>query len=180
MKTSMHSLPELARLLQQHNQITREIAALIGRPAERGHIGEFIATHIFDIALATQANNTGNDGVFRSNGMLNGRTVNIKFYAVNEYILDMSVLTPPDYYLVLTGPIQPTSSSRGALRSYSIEHIYLFAHEHLVQHIRSAKIGVATSVRKALWQAAEIYPQSHNQALVLTETQRELIGLFHS
>jgi hypothetical protein len=40
------------------------------------------------------------------------------------------------------------------------------------------KIGIATSVRKHLWQAAMIYPEQVNPALILSEEQRVALALF--
>jgi hypothetical protein len=37
---------------------------------------------------------------------------------------------------------------------------------------------VATSVRKADWTEAEVYPEANNPTLVLTEKQRRLLALF--
>lgn len=44
----MQKLIELALLLQQYNQIANQLATIINRPAQIGHVGEFIASQIFD------------------------------------------------------------------------------------------------------------------------------------
>lgn len=62
----MSDLPDLSWLLHEHHRITMEIAAIARRSAGRGHLGEFIAAAIFDIALAEGANQRGSDGVFCS------------------------------------------------------------------------------------------------------------------
>jgi len=43
---------------------------------------------------------------------------------------------------------------------------------------RGVKIGVATSVRRSLWDKAEVYPAQQNRELVLTEEQRDMLALF--
>lgn len=175
----MTQLSQLADLLRRHQQITNEIAALIGRPAERGHIGEFIAEHIFAITAERQANNKGSDGVFTT-GSLAGKRVNVKFYGVKDNLLDLNTTdSPPDYYLVLTGRASAASSSRGLTRPFTIEHVYLFEHQNLVESLNAVKVGIATSVRRTFWDVAEIYPEAKNPLLVLNEAQREQLGMFH-
>ena len=43
------SLERLAELLRERNRVSTEIAALIGRPALNSHVGEYIASQVFDI-----------------------------------------------------------------------------------------------------------------------------------
>ena len=50
--TPMSHLKQLASLLARLNTIDEEIAALIGRPAGRGSVGEWIAQEIFKVKLA--------------------------------------------------------------------------------------------------------------------------------
>ena len=45
------ALRRLASLLESRNDIDEEIAHLIGRPAIRGHVGEWIAQEIFGVRL---------------------------------------------------------------------------------------------------------------------------------
>ena len=59
-------LNRLAELVAQRNAVSAEISALTGRPAQLGHLGEFIAAGVFDIALEDTAVNKGFDGRFRS------------------------------------------------------------------------------------------------------------------
>jgi hypothetical protein len=47
----MDNLKELANLIEKRNEIDRKIADIIQRPAIPGHIGEFIASRVFDIQL---------------------------------------------------------------------------------------------------------------------------------
>ena len=67
-------LQRLASLLVQRNAIDGEIAAVLGRPAHPGHIGEFVVASIFDITLNISAIQKGTDGHFAS-GALAGKSV---------------------------------------------------------------------------------------------------------
>ncbi len=71
-------LRQLADLIRARNASDRGIARIIGRPAPMGHIGEFVAAQVFDIAPEEAADHKGADGHFRS-GPLAGRTVIVKF-----------------------------------------------------------------------------------------------------
>src|SRR4051812_12722331 len=93
----MNSLEELARLIKARTVIDNQIAALLGRPAERGHTGEYIAAAIFSITLEKSAANKGSDGIFTA-GLLAGRSVNIKWYGKHESVLDINPNGWPDYY----------------------------------------------------------------------------------
>ncbi len=157
-------LERLAALLRRRNALDAQIARLIGRPAERGHLGEFIAAHVFDIELYDSAVHKGADGVFRG-GPFAGHTVNVKFYGAQEGILDAAVADPPDTYLVLTGPKRSAASSRGLTRPLVIENAYLFHHAALVA--AGVKPGVAASVRQHLWEAARVYPTAAGGAPAL-------------
>ena len=55
-------LLRLAGLLSARNLIDSQIAHLIRRPALPGHIGEFVASVVFDIELPTSATQSGHDG----------------------------------------------------------------------------------------------------------------------
>src|SRR5262249_49473908 len=97
-------LDVLADLLRRRNEIDRIIAAHIGRPAQLGHLGEYIAERIFDIQLHVSAAHPDSDGVFRS-GPTAKRPVNVKWYTRDEGLLDLSTRVLDDLlYLVLTGP----------------------------------------------------------------------------
>ena len=97
------SLARIAALLGERNRVDASIAKVIDRPVTAGHLGEWIASQIFDIALAESAANQGFDGRFRS-GSLRGCTVNIKWYMKRTGLLDTTEFPDLDYYLVLTGP----------------------------------------------------------------------------
>jgi hypothetical protein len=175
----MDSLEQLAILLRQYNAIGKEIATLIGRPAQIGHVGEYIAAQIFDIRLEHTANTRAIDGRFAS-GPLAGCSVNIKWYAMHENMLDVCLGVQPDYYLVMTGPTSSSLTSRGAQRPWLLHSVFLFSSLQLLQELgqRGVKVSVATSVRKATWEAAMIYPHNNNPAYVLTELQRQQLALF--
>lgn len=172
------SLHALADAIRRRNLADADIARLIGRPAERGHIGEFIAAHVFDLQLEESAVAKGIDGRFRS-GPLAGATVNVKMYGKLEYLLDIRPDGVPDYYLVLTGSGRAMATSRGGTRPLEIERVFLFAGPGLVQSLQGVKLGVACSVRKVHWAAAEIYPEQTSALLPLSEEQRKLLLLFH-
>lgn len=167
---------QLSSLLKKLNHIEAEIAQIIGRPAERVHIGEFVASEIFDIELHDSATHRGSDGVFRR-GPLAGKSVNVKCYGKNEGILDMNPDSPPDYYLVLTGPRTAAESSRGAIRPWIISSAFLFDHHELVSRL-SVKIGTATGVRRHFWDEAEIFPGRNSELLSLTADQRSMLEMF--
>ena len=112
----MQDLARLAALIQQRNAIDQEIAQLIGRPALIGHVGEYIASRLFGIDLMASASHKGIDGYF-GDGPLAGRSVNIKWYAKLEGMLDITPAALPDTYLVLAGPPDSALSSRGATRA---------------------------------------------------------------
>jgi hypothetical protein len=72
-------LRKIASLLRERNVIDEKIAAVIHRPMTAGHLGEWIASQVFDIELATSAVAAAIDGRFRA-GPLQGHTVNVKWY----------------------------------------------------------------------------------------------------
>lgn len=150
-------LRRLAALIRQRNDIDAEIAKIIGRPAEKGHIGEHIACYLFDIEMGSLANQPGSDGRFRS-GPLAGQSVNVKCYPKRENILDMTLANPPDHYLVLAGPRRSAASSRGTTRPLVVQDIFLFETASLMSHLHARKLRIseATSVREEYWKAARI------------------------
>jgi hypothetical protein len=175
----MNTLKKLSNLINERNTIGKRIAAVIGRPATIGHVGEFIASIIFDIRLEDSASAKGIDGYFRS-GALSGKSVNVKFYGKQESTLDITPDHLPDYYLVLTGPRSAQMSSKGDIRPWLIEYGYLFDAYHLVAKLRSrgVKVGTASSIRKLDWEDAEVYPRQTNAILVIDQQQWEMLKLF--
>ena len=127
----MNNLSQLAELIKTRNQVETQITALIYRPAQIGHLGEFIASKVFDIELDESAARKSIDGHFKQ-GILNGRSVNIKWYAKQEGLLDITPSSLPDFYLVLTGPKSAAVSSRGKPRPWLIQMVYLFDAEKLM------------------------------------------------
>ncbi len=162
----MHDLVQLAGLIRQSNIISDQIAALIKRPAEMGHIGEYIASKIFNIKLLESASHKSIDGHF-VDGPLAGRSVNIKWYGKREGLLDIAPTTLPDFYLVLAGPKSSAASSRNTTRPKIINFVFLFETTELVRKLttRKVKIGIATSITQQVWSEAEIYPVQRNTKL---------------
>lgn len=174
-------LKRLARLLHARNANEIEITKIIERPAQLGHVGEFIGSKIFDIKLEESANQQGIDGHFCS-GPLAGKSVNIKTYGKREGILDIHPEYLPDFYLVLTGPKSTATSSKGTSRPWVINEVFLFEAKPLIVRLqeRKIKIGTATSVRVAEWEDAQIYPPSSNSPLKLTNAQKNNIRFFEA
>lgn len=168
-------LERLAALVRIKNDADAAIAALIGRPSASGNIGEFVAAKVFTIQLMTSGSHPGYDGVFRA-GSLAGKTVNIKTYSRHESVLDVSP-HPCDYYLVLTGP-----AGQARVLPWVIDSVFLFEREQLMTELmaRGIKIGVATSVRKAVWETARVFPPQPSSPLQLTESQLAWLALFSS
>ncbi len=177
----MNGLEKLVTLLSELNSIGEKISDTTQRPATIGHTGEYIAAEIFDIELVESANAIGFDGRFRS-GNLAGKTVNVKWYTKLEYMLDITPKDLPDYYLVMTGPKGQAMSSRGSIRPWLINYVILFNAAELVIELnaRGVKVGVASSVRKHEWQAAEIYPNKRSMVYRLSDEQMAKILAFGS
>lgn len=174
---SVHNeLELLSALIKQRNAVEKDISEIIGRPAERGHIGEFVAAEIFDIELHESATHRGSDGIFRR-GRLAGCTVNVKSYGKNESILDMKLDHPPDFYLVLTGPRIGAQSSQNTSRPWVISSVFLFNHCELDSRI-SSKSRRPAGVRRYLWDEAEIYPNPNNGMLILKPEQISMLEMF--
>ena len=57
-------LDELAQLIREKNEHDARITAIVGRPALIGHVGEYIASQIFNVALHESATHKGSDGYF--------------------------------------------------------------------------------------------------------------------
>jgi hypothetical protein len=172
-------LERLAELVKKRNALECEITELIARPAAIGHIGEYIASRIFHIALEDSASRKGIDGHF-TDGALKDRSVNIKWYAMRERLLDITPEFLPDYYLALIGPRPTVMTSRGRTRPWLIESVYLFNSGALMGNLRSrgVKLGVACSVAQSLWEQAEIHPNQKCPDLVLSPQQRQQVMLF--
>jgi hypothetical protein len=177
----MDELVQLADLIRRRNALGREITQIIGRPSLIGHLGEYIASRVFNISLEASAVNKGFDGRFCS-GPLSGKSVNIKWYAKREGLLDIRVDAVPDFYMVLAGPPAKILHSRGEDRPWLIDFAYLFEANSLIQHLqlKQLKLGVATSISKDLWQAAEVFPNARNTLHPLMKDQCSMLSLFSS
>jgi hypothetical protein len=168
----------VAQLLRRRNAIDAQITEIIGRPMLTGHLGEWLAWKIFDVQLEDSAATAAIDGRFRS-GPLARKSVNVKMYGKREGLLDLVDSALVDYYLVFTGPVAAAASSRGLTRPVCIHGVYLFDAQQLHTTLREQgrKIGIASSMRKSLWDAAEIFPEARNPALPVDDEQRRLLRL---
>lgn len=171
-------LAQIAGLLHERNRIDARIAEVIHRPMTSGHLGEWIASQVFDIELEQSASAKAFDGRFRT-GPLSGKTVNVKWYLKREGILDITDAETLDYYLVMTGPTSTAASSAGSTRPWCIETVYLFDAQRLLaeQHARGVALGVASSVPNRFWVEAESYPAA-NPVLPLSPEQAKALSLF--
>ena len=104
---------QIAGLVRRRNEIDAAIAAITHRPPVAGHLGEWIASRVFEIELENLAVAPAIDGRFRS-GPLVGQTVNVKWYGKLEGLLDMTADPALDMYPVLAGPRGPAATSRGS------------------------------------------------------------------
>lgn len=179
----MSELERLATLIRQRNAIDNQLSTIIGRPPHSGHIGEYVAAAIFGIELNSGANVKAIDGHFHD-GPLAGRSVNIKYGTRRDGMLNLvhssDPVHHPDYYLVLTGPLATTFTSVGLTAPWVVHAVYLFESHALVGYLTKLgrTPGVATSVRKLLWESAMIYPDATNPTLTVTAAQRAMLALF--
>ena len=126
----MQDLIHLADLIHVSNYVNGRMSQIIGRPANIGALGEYIASRIFEIDLHENAVTKASDGTFRLSPALAGRSVNIKFYSRMGGLLDMAAsvdrASHPDYYLVLSGPIPKPATTKGTQAPLVIDRVYLF------------------------------------------------------
>ena len=75
----------------------------------------------------------------------------------------------------MTGP-----PGQSRTRPWVIDSVFLFDNEELLGRLRArgVKIGVATSVRKADWEAARILPARHTSPIHLSAQQYAWLSLF--
>lgn len=101
------TLKRLAALVSARNAVEEQIAAIIGRPALVGHLGEYLAAEIFDIELHASAAHKGSDGRFRTGSLGSARGPHgehqVLRSARSEGGLDIRVDAVPGYYLVMCG-----------------------------------------------------------------------------
>lgn len=122
--------------------------------------------------LEESASSAGLDGRSRV-GSLEDRTVNIKWYMKHQGLLDTPECAALEYYLILTGSPSPAGSSRGSIRPWCIQSVYLFDARQLraEQEARGVKRGIVSSVTKQQWAAAEIYPAPISPLLPVIPTR---------
>lgn len=176
----MSNLEQLASLLARRNAIDEEIADLIGHPAGKGPVGEWIAQEIFRVKLAKSKIEPGFDGWFTDGG-LSGKTVNVKWYGKRAGYLDINPDGVPDYYLVMTGPKPAAVSSRDRTLPWVVTEVFLFDASALVGRLRKIgrRLGIATFVRQHEWERARVYPAAAPESpLTLTDAQRMALKLF--
>lgn len=177
----MNDLTELAELIRAKNAIDTLIARRVGRPAHIGHVGEFLASAIFNIQLEESATARAIDGRF-VDGPLAGRTVNVKWFTKHDGLLDINEDTSLDYYLVFRGPKTPPASSRGTIAPWVIDYVFLLDAQHLFENLRARNVKIqrhgATGIVSFLWEQAEIYPVQRNATLILSDIQRAQLALF--
>jgi hypothetical protein len=172
----MSDLSRLASLLQSRNTIDEKMATLIGRSAQVGNIGEYIAATIFAITLDEAGKHRGYDGRF-TQGPLAGRTVDIQWHPRHDGQMNIKQDALPDYYLALEGP---ANSAASFANPWIIEAVFLFNASNLLTALRErgVQLGSGTSVTGPLWERAEIYPVPRNNRLTLSEEQHKLLVLF--
>ena len=175
----MSHLPRLAELLHARNTVESNIANLLGSSVNLSSVGEYIAATIFNITLISSKQNSEFAGIF-ANQPLRGKTVDVQWYPRREGFLTVHTESTPDYYLVLAGPKQESSTARALVSPWLISSVHLFNASELLIALRErgVQIGSHTSVINQLWERAEIFPTQHNSSLVLAEEQRVLIQLF--
>jgi len=96
-------------------------------------------------------------------------------------MLDVIKSPTLDYYLVLTGPKGALAPSKGMCDRFASRRCTSFnLRTCWPLEATGVKVGVATNVRVAQWNAAEIYPRATNPALILTDRQRAQLAMFRS
>ena len=121
----------------------------------------------------------GAAGEFTS-GPLAGRSVSVRNYSTDQGVLDIRLDALPDFFLVLTGRGRPrrhpaAPPSRGPSNRPTCSRRPRSSSSSVA---RGVKIGVATSVRRHIWDDAEIYPSPNNGTLRLTPALISMIALF--
>ena len=170
----------LAYLLKRRNTIDKQITALIGRPAIRGNIGEWIAQEIFGVELEEAGNQRGFDGRF-ADGPLAGKTVNVKWYGERAGVIDINPDAFPDYYLVMTGPRAVAQPAGRRSLPLVIAEVFLFDAPVLAERLRrrGVRLGIGASVREGEWEEARVYPAAADGVrLTITDAQQEALKLF--
>jgi len=97
-------------------------------------------------------------------------------------MLDINPEALPDFFLVMTGPKALEMTSKGGIRPWLIDYVFLFnAAELMIElNARGVKIGIATSVQKHEFQAAEIFPNKRSMVYRMTDDQMGKLLAFGS
>lgn len=179
----MDELSRLAHLIEEHNRVKSEMTSIIGRPAQRGYVGDYIAAVIFGLTLhPSGSENRIGDGYFTA-GPLAGQSVEVRWHSREGYRLDIDPAALPDYYLVFNGPPISTSELQRSPPQWAIGRVHLFQMSALHDLLdalpqRGHKANVAISVEKVRWDDAELYPRAHNAFFALTDAQQAQLSLF--
>jgi len=175
----MANLHRLAELLRARNTIESNLANLLGNSVHLDSVGEEIAAQIFGITLVTSTHHAEFTGIF-SNQPLAGKTVDVQWYLRREGFLNVHSEPAPDYFLVFAGPKQESSTTRALVNPWIVSSVHLFHAQELLKALRErgVQLGSRTSVISQLWERAEIFPSQQNQALILSDEQRQLLQLF--
>ena len=179
----MNDLTHLADLIRIRNYVNNSVSRITGRPAETGQIAEYLAAHIFPIDLHETFVEKASDGHFRPPSPLAGKTVNVKYRSSSSRRLNLvesrDLGHHPDYYLAFREPKLPKAPANERTLPLVIEAVYLFKAAELIPALIVDGVSrIGPSVRKEYWRAAMIYPEQVNQALILTEGQRDALRLF--
>lgn len=173
------SLSRLAELLRARNTVESNIANLLGTPVNLNTVGACIAANILGIRLSSTTPSNVFTGTFTV-AHLAGKAVDVQWYPRREGSMHVHSDPPPDYYLILAGPKQESSTTRALVNPWIIASVHLFDGHTLLNIVRERRvqIGSRTSVISQLWEQAEIFPIQRNPLLPLTPEQRQLLQLF--
>jgi hypothetical protein len=179
----VEDLTHLADLIRIRNYVNNSVSQIIGRPAETGHLTEYIASRIFDVELHSTAVNKASDGLFRSPAGLAGCSVNVKYRSSSSRRLNIEnsaeLRNHPDYYLAFRGPKLPSEPASEKTLPLVIDAVYLFCSAELIPALVAEGVAnIGPSVKSLYWQAAMIYPEHVNRALILSQEQRAALALF--
>jgi len=164
---ALASVTAVAQLVRERNEIDGEITRIINRPSVAGHLGEWLASQLFDIDLEPPDSAEAYDGRFAS-GPLATRSVNIEWISKRDEDLALASARPIDFRLVFAGPRALALTMRGISRPVRINACYLF-------DTRGLEAGQATPGE---WDAAEIFPRRNNSQLAIDPEAHALLALF--
>jgi len=173
-------LSRLSNLIEERNRVKNNMTAIIGQPAQRGYVGNYIAAVIFGLTLHPPGSESRiGDGYFTA-GLLAGQSVEVRWHSREGYRLDVDLAALPDYYLVFNGPPVSTSEVQRSHQQWAIGRVRLFQTSALLDMLPQPthKAKVSVSAGKAQWDNAELYPTPHNTLLALTDVQRAQLNLF--